>query len=62
MGWVQRAFTFTATSSLTRLTFTSGDLNAYGPAIDNVWMPEPVSAMLLGVGLVALGLLRRRLS
>ena len=36
MGWVEKTFTFTASSATTTLTFTSLTNSAYGPALDNV--------------------------
>lgn len=36
MGWEQKSFTFTATSTSTNLKFASSHGGAYGPALDNV--------------------------
>jgi choice-of-anchor C domain-containing protein len=65
MGWETQTFDFTATSTLTSLSFISQDdpTSAFGPALDNVSVdavPEPATLMLLGAGLSALGLVKRR--
>ncbi|HYL65716.1 MAG TPA: choice-of-anchor C family protein [Nitrosopumilaceae archaeon] len=35
-NWVQHSFSFTATGTISTLSFTSNELNPYGPALDNV--------------------------
>lgn len=64
MGWVYRAWAFTAASTSTTLGFTSLDQSGfYGPALDDVSVgvvPEPGSLALLGLGLTAAAWLRRR--
>ena len=61
MGWTKEFFYFTALSGATTLTFTSGDHSNAGPALDNVSVPLPPSALLLGSGLLGLVGLRRKL-
>jgi len=40
MGWTEKSFTFSATSSSTTLTFASLDNTPFGPALDNVSVKE----------------------
>ena len=61
MGWTEEFFYFTAGGPATTLTFTSGDHSNAGPALDNVSVPLPPSALLLGSGLLGLVGLRRKL-
>jgi choice-of-anchor C domain-containing protein len=69
MGWVQQAFYFTASSSLTTLSFASANDpgGAWGPALDNVIVnavtsavPEPATLILLVSGLAGLAFYSRR--
>jgi len=54
IGWERKSFNFIAQSTSTTLTFASEVGNAYGPAIDNVSVPEPGTLLLLGAGLMVL--------
>jgi choice-of-anchor C domain-containing protein len=69
MGWVTRSWQFTAISTSTAIEFYTLDaaISGYsgycGPALDNVsvvFIPEPATIALLGLG--ALSLLRRKRS
>lgn len=64
MGWVMKTFRFTAGATTERLTFTSLNNTAYGPALDKVsiaaTVPLPAGVFLLGGALADLGLMRRK--
>jgi choice-of-anchor C domain-containing protein len=66
MAYAAESFTFTATGSSTTIGFASGDVaTPYGPVIGEVSVtaanaPEPATFAILGVGLVGVGLSRRR--
>lgn len=67
MGWTLVTVNgLTATGSTTRLTFTSNNASAYGPALDDVRLsattttPEPATVGLLGAGLGLVGMVLRR--
>lgn len=64
MGWQQKTFIFSATSSSTLLSFASQNEGSWGPALDSVSIsavPEPATwaMMLFGFVLVG-GAMRRR--
>ena len=63
MGWEERTFLFTASSSTTILSFTSLNDGPCGPALDNVrvnTVPEPSGLLALLCGVSTLGVLWRR--
>lgn len=68
MHWQTQALHFTATSSLTKLVFTSHENSAYGATLDKVSVtavssvPEPTNALLMlsGVALLGAAQLRKR--
>ena len=65
MGWVTQSFIFTAADSATTLRFASLTDGAFGPTLDNVrisTVPEPSSALLVGIIAVGFGLVRQRKS
>lgn len=64
MGWVMETFRFTAGATTERLTFTSLNGTAFGPALDNVSIsaavPLPGAMWLLGGAFAGLGMVRRK--
>lgn len=69
--WVSKQYTFTATASTATISFTSVGLNSggYDVGLDNVQIspasavPEGgATAMLLGLGMCAIGAVRKKLS
>ena len=62
IAWEEKTLTFTAISTTTLISFENFDgLSENFSHIDNVSMiPEPSTALLLGIGLVGLGMRRRR--
>ena len=65
MGWAGRQLAFVATGASALISFQSLSTGFYGPALDNVSVetaavPLPAAAPLLGAGLGALAMLRRR--
>lgn len=67
LDWIDYAFFFTANSSSTKLTFTSLENSAWGPALDNVRVsvnstPIPPAVFLLATGLIGLFGIKRKKS
>lgn len=64
MGWIMETFRFTAGATTERLTFTSLNNTAWGPALDNVSIaaaiPLPGAMWLLGGAVAGLGMVRRK--
>ncbi|WOI52795.1 choice-of-anchor C family protein [Parvularcula sp. LCG005] len=63
MGWMTMSLVFTATAATETLSFLSLESNPYGPALDNVSIasiPVPGAVLLMGSGLIAGGIARRR--
>jgi choice-of-anchor C domain-containing protein len=63
MGWLPKSMGFQAVGGSTTITFQSRELNAYGPALDEVSVssvPEPGTYAVALLGLAAIGLIRRR--
>ena len=65
MGWIEQRLIFTATDTLTSITFTSLEDKGYGAALDNVSVtgvvPVPAAIWLFGSGLLGLvGFARRK--
>jgi choice-of-anchor C domain-containing protein len=65
MGWATKWFDFTASGSTTTLNFQSLMFGSpFGAALDNILVaavPIPATAWLLGIGLVGLAIVRRRM-
>lgn len=62
MGWQPYAYSFTAATSSTTLTFASATGTAYGPALDNVSVaavPEPATWAMMLIGFAGLGMMVR---
>jgi choice-of-anchor C domain-containing protein len=66
MGWTPEMFSFTATDTSAKLTFSATVNDAFGPALDNVsitgGVPEPASwaLMIMGFGGVGAAMRSRR--
>lgn len=63
MGWTLKAFTFTANSTTSTLTFIDTDTGPFGPALDNVSVaavPEPATWAMMILGFVGVGFMAYR--
>lgn len=65
MGWVSKAFNFTAAATSTAIQFYSGNVGASGPTLDNISVtavPEPGEWAMMLAGLGLIGVVGRRRS